>query len=888
VSAHVRPDLAKTYDPASVERRLYAAWEASGVFGAEPDPARPPFVISMPPPNITGRLHAGHGSTYTPMDVLTRYHRMLGEDAVWLPGQDHAAIATESVIIRELAKEGQTRESLGREAYLDRVWQWREQYGGIMNGQLRLLGFGPDWSRERFTMDDGLSKAVARAFVQLYRDGLIYRGTRLVNWDPQARSTLSDAEIENEERDGFLWHIRYPAADGSFSIEIATTRPETMLGDVAVAVHPEDERYRAYVGKLLSVPLAGRSIPVIADASVEREFGTGAVKVTPAHDPADYELGERHALPMPTVIDYDGRICAPVFRTKERPELIAAEACVGERIAAYVGLDRFEARKRIVSDLESAGALARVEPRRVPVPISERSGAIVEPLLSLQWFCRMRPLAQPALAAYHDGRITFAPARAGKTYEQWLVNIKDWCVSRQIWWGHRLPVWYGPDGHPIVAETEAEARQLARAHYGHEKELVRDGDTLDTWFSSGLWPFSILGWPAQTEELRAWYPNSVMITAREIIFLWVARMAMLGLHFMGDVPFRSVFITPLVFDAQGRKMSKSLGNALDPLELIEKYGADATRFSFLKQMRLESQELRFDEGVTEESRRFCNKMWQALRFIWSLEEGLPSSGVLPTHDRLTLADRWILTRLRETVERVTSALDHYEMGVAADALYEFIWFQFCDWYLESAKDDGAKDTRGAVLSYVFNAAMRLLHPMMPFVTEEIWQQLPHDGATIVTASWPDAAELPSFPEDALAFERLIAVVTKARDLRSELGLTPREKLSVAVPASLDAELQALLALHANAQVEQSVSEDRLADPLGAVVFKADTAVLRERYRRDLARLTGEVERLEQKLSNEGFVSRAKPDVVDGERRKLDGYRNELLAVRLALEGLTNQ
>ncbi len=885
MSAHVRPDLAKTYDPASVEQRLYAAWEASGVFHAEPDPARPPFVISMPPPNITGRLHAGHGSTYTPMDVLTRYHRMLGEDAVWLPGQDHAAIATESVMIRELAKEGQTRESLGREAYLQRVWQWREQYGGIMNGQLRLLGFGPDWARERFTMDEGLSKAVARAFVQLHRDGLMYRGTRLVNWDPEARSTLSDAEIENEERDGFLWHIRYPAADGSFAIEIATTRPETMLGDVAVAVHPDDERYAAFVGKQLEVPLAGRHIPVIADAAVEREFGTGAVKVTPAHDQTDYEMGERHALPMPTVIDFDGRICAPVFRTKEAPDLIEREARVAERIAPYVGLDRFEARKRIVADLEASGALVGVEPRRVPVPISERSGAIVEPLLSLQWFCRMQPLAQPALAAYHNGRIAFVPARAGKTYEQWLVNIKDWCVSRQVWWGHRLPVWYGPDDHAFVAETEAEAKRLANEHYGAEEALRRDDDTLDTWFSSGLWPFSILGWPDQTPELRAWYPNSVMITAREIIFLWVARMAMLGLHFVGDVPFRSVFITPLVFDAQGRKMSKSLGNALDPLELIEKYGADATRFSFLKQMRLESQELRFDEGVTEEARRFCNKMWQALRFMWSLDEGLPDSGSLPAQSRLTLADRWILTRLRETVERVSLALNRYEMGVAADAIYEFVWFKFCDWYLESCKDEGAKETRAAVLSYTFNTSMRLLHPMMPFVSEEIWQQLPHDGATIVTASWPDEAELPSFPEDALAFDRLIGVVTKARDLRSELGLSPREKLSVAVPSSLSAELQSLLALHANAVVREVASERDAPDPLGAIVFEADANVLRERYGREISRLEVEVGRLEGKLSNEGFVSKAKPDVVDGERQKLEAYRNELLAARQALERL---
>ncbi|HMD03370.1 MAG TPA: valine--tRNA ligase, partial [Candidatus Baltobacteraceae bacterium] len=489
-------ELSKSYDPASVEPRRYAEWLASGVFHEEPDPARPPFVISMPPPNITGRLHLGHASTYTPQDALTRYHRMLGENADWIPGQDHAAIATEAVLVRELAKEGTTREALGREAYLERAWAWRDEYGHAIDDQFRLMGFGPDWARERFTLDPGLSAAVVKVFVQLYRQGLIYRGKRLINWDPGSQSTLSDAEIENEERDGFLWYVRYPAEDGSFAIEVATTRPETMLGDTAVAVHPHDERYAGLVGKRVLLPLTGRTIPIIADAAVERDFGTGAVKVTPAHDPLDNEIGERHALAMPSVIGFDAKI------TAEAP-------------APYVGLDRFAAREAVVRDLAAQGLLVRSEPRRHTVPISSRGGAVVEPLLMLQWFCKMESLAKPALEAYRDGRIRFVPERFGRTYEQWLSNIRDWNISRQIWWGHRLPVWYTPADDPIVAETEEEAYRIAREQFG-TSDLRRDPDTLDTWFSSALWPFSILGWPTPTPELAAWYPNQVMITSREI------------------------------------------------------------------------------------------------------------------------------------------------------------------------------------------------------------------------------------------------------------------------------------------------------------------------------------------------------------------------------------
>jgi valyl-tRNA synthetase len=859
----VQSELSKTYDPAAIERARYAVWEQSGVFHEDPDPARPPFIISMPPPNITGRAHLGHGSTYTPMDILTRYHRMLGENANWIPGQDHAAIATETVMVRELAKEGLTRDGLGREEYLRRVWAWREEYGGIINDQFRLLGFGPDWQRERFTMDEGLSAAVIKVFVELYREGLIYRGTRLVNWDPVSQSTLSDAEVDDEERAGFLWHVRYLAEDGTFSIEVATTRPETMLGDTAVAVHPDDERYRDLVGKAVVLPLVGRRIPIVADAAVEREFGTGAVKVTPAHDPTDNEIGERHSLRMPSVIGFDGRM------TDECPE-------------PYRGLDRFVAREAIVRDLAAIGALVKTEPHTLRVPISSRSGAVVEPLLSLQWFCTMETLAQPALEAYHDGRVRFVPERFGRTYEQWLVNIKDWCISRQVWWGHQLPVWYTPDDEPIVAETEAEARELARERFG-EIELRRDPDTLDTWFSSGLWPFSILGWPEKTPELETWYPNQVMITSRDIIFLWVARMVMLGMKFAGGIPFRDVFVTPLVFDLHGRKMSKSLGNSIDPLDLIERYGADATRLGIVRQMRLESQELRFDERFCQKSRDFNTKMWNALRYVRSLPEGLPPAATLPPAGRLSLADRWILTKLRALVERVTDGLDRYDLGPTADALLEFVWFEFCDWYLEATKIPSP--SRAAVLSYVMNVAMRLLHPFCPFVTEEIWLALPHDGATIVTASWPDPSEIPSDPQAAARYERLKGVVSNVRDMRAQLGFAPSEKLTVEVPATLEGDARALLGQHANATIVERPGLAQNGEPLAAVTVRAPSELLRARYVKEAARLDGEVERLVKKLANEGFVSKASPDVVAKEREKLAGYEQERERVRALLAGL---
>ncbi|GAC1309356.1 MAG: valine--tRNA ligase [Vulcanimicrobiaceae bacterium] len=869
-------ELSKTYEPTAVEARRYAAWMAAGVFHEEPDLARPPYVISMPPPNITGRAHLGHGSTYTPMDILTRYHRMLGENATWIPGQDHAAIATEAVLVRELAKENLTRDGLGREAFLARAWAWREKYGDELYESFRALGFGPDWARDRFTMDPTLSAAVTKVFVALYNEGLIYRGTRLVNWDPQARSTLSDAEVESDERDTFLWHLRYRAQDGGDGLVIATTRPETFLGDVAVAVHPDDARYRDVVGRNVVLPIVERAIPVIADAAVDPAFGTGAVKVTPAHDATDYEIGARHGLPMPSIIDFDGTICVPTWRdAATMPSDDATRAtwsAAREKMTPYVGLDRFVAREALVTDLRACGALVEEEPYRTKVPISSRSGAVIEPLLSLQWFCRMEPLAKPALDAFRAGEIRFIPERFGRTYESWLENIRDWNVSRQVWWGHRLPVWYAGDD-AIVAETEDEALVAARARYGESVVLRRDPDTLDTWFSSGLWPFSILGWPERTPELEHWYPNATLVTGREIIFLWVARMVMLGLHFVGRVPFRDVFIAPLVFDDRGRKMSKSLGNVIDPMDLVATYGADATRLGVVLQMRLESQELRFDERFVVKARDFNNKMWNALRYIRSLPEGLTPAGNLPPRDELSLADKWMLAGLRATIVRVSKAFDEYEFGVAADTLLDFIWYRFCDWYIEATKV--ATATRARVLSYGLNVLVRLLHPIAPFVTEEIWQALPHDGKTIVTAMWPDPDDIVVDEAAAARFETLRDVVTRVRDLRSELALAPREKITIDVPQALDADARALLASIAHATlVDAGAPIATAGEPLLAATPRAPVELMRARYRKEIARLDGEIERSQKKLANEKFVAKASPDVVAGEREKQRAYESE--------------
>ena len=867
--------LPKTYDPKAVEPRLYDFWERSGFFHEDPDPARPPFIIAMPPPNVTGRAHLGHGSTFTPQDALTRYHRMLGDNADWLPGTDHAAIATEAVLVRELASQGISRESLGRERFVERAWEWSREYGGTINAQFRALGFGPDWQRERFTMDEGLSAAVRKVFVALYREGLVYRGKRLINWDPKAKTTVSDAEVDHVERDSYLWHVRYLLIDdvtgmsiANQGIEIATTRPETMLGDVAIAVHPDDERYAKLVGRSVMLPLIGRAIRIVADEAVDPSFGTGAVKVTPAHDATDYEIGLRHNLPMPSVMDEEARITG-------------SEIAVGP----YAGLDRYEARKRIVEDLRARGNLVKEEPYRHAVAVSERSGEVIEPMLSLQWFVTMKPLAEPALAAYREGRLRFVPERYGRTYETWLENIRDWNVSRQVWWGHQLPVWYTPKGEVVVAESEDEAFAIARERYA-ATELTRDPDTLDTWFSSGLWPFSVLGWPEQTPELAHWYPGQVLVTGWEIIFLWVARMVMLGIHFMGEVPFATVFIAPLVFDAQGRKMSKSLGNAIDPMTLVDRYGADAFRMGILRQMRLEGQEIRFQESRCEEARNFNNKIWNATRYMLSLPQGLPRAMTLPKEEQLTTADRWILTRLHDTIVATSERFDAFDFGNAADTLWRFIWYEFCDWYVEATKVEQNHATRAAVLSFVWNNAMRLLHPIAPFITEEVWLALPHDGVTIMTATWPDRYEVPVDRDAAAHFETQMAATEQIRRLKAELKLPLESKPVTRVPADLGDAALAAISAYAPSAAGAAISVDTtLRGGIAAIVVEAPAMLLLERYRKDAVRLRGEVERGTRKLANEAFVAKAAPGVVAKEREKLEGYRNELARVEAALSAM---
>lgn len=867
--------IADKYDPAALEARWYAIWEAEGVFHAEPDPAKPPFVIPMPPPNITGRAHMGHGSTYTVMDVLTRYHRMRGYNAVWLPGQDHAAIATQNVIEKELAREGLTRYDLGPEKFRERAERWRETYGHIIYEQFRALGFGPDWQRDRYTMDAGLSRAVTKVFIDLYRKGLIYRGLRLVNWCPHCQSTLSDSEVEREDAQGVLYFIRYKGEDGSDGIVVATTRPETIFADAAVAVHPDDARYAGLVGKNVMRPLSPARIPVIADAAVETDFGTGALKITPGHDQTDAEIGERHQLPAVSVIGFDAKMTDAV-----EPQ--------------FVGLDRFAARELAVTTLRERGLLVREEPHIIAVGTCYRCDTVVEPLLSLQWFVKMKTLAEPALNASHNGDVRFVPARYARIYEGWLERIRDWCISRQIWLGHRLPVWYCPDDHVNVAE----AKPATCATCG-KPTLTQSDDTLDTWFSSALWPFSIMGWPEDTEELRVWYPTQLLITAREIIFLWVARMVMMGLHFIGRVPFGEVFFPPLIMDEQGRKMSKSLGNSLDPMELVERFGADATRFGIVGQMHA-GQDVRFSVDRCEDARKFGNKIWQATRFaLITFPELGEERGI--EEASLDLADRWILDALAQAVARVEKAGAEYDFSEWAQTAYTFIKNQLCDIYIEIAKDRAS--SRAGVLARTLGAAMQLLHPVMPFLTEELWQHLPHEGNRIEAAGWPASAGM----LDLVAREEMSTLLEfgeTVRKLRAMPQLPYRELRDVTVVGA-DAPLLALLRreativrtvaraehVHAPDGKPQASLSMRMGDvevllPVDASFVERERALLRK----EMDKTQTEVETLERKLGSSGFREKAPPAVVEKEEARLAQLRATLVksSERLTSLGATIQ
>ena len=898
-------NLSTVYEPQNVEEKWYQLWEKEGYFiaGANEELLKKKatgeaetFSIVMPPPNVTGFLHLGHALDNTLQDILTRWRRMQGYHTLWLPGTDHAGIATQAKVEEQLAKEGLSKCDLGREKFLDRAWAWKRQYGGRITQQLRKLGTSCDWSRERFTMDEGCSEAVRDVFVSLYEKGLIYQGNYIINWCPKCQTTISDIEVEHEIHAAKIWHLRYPVIDeagentGEY-IVVATTRPETMLGDTAVAVHPEDERYKALVGKKLRLPLMGRIIPIVADDYVDREFGSGAVKITPAHDPNDFELGLRHNLEQITVIDRKG--------------------FMNELAGRYEGLERLEARERVVTDLEAQGFLVKIEDYEHSVGQCYRCNTVIEPLISKQWFVKMKPLAEPAIQAVLDGRIKFVPERFTKIYLNWLENIRDWCISRQLWWGHRIPVWYCQDCDEVICRKE----EPAKCPRCGSAKLEQDTDVLDTWFSSGLWPFSTQGWPEETDTLRCYYPTSVLVTGRDIIFFWVARMIFMGLEFMPDVPFREVFIHGLVLDAQGRKMSKSLGNGIDPIEVIEQYGADTLRFMLITG-NTPGNDLRFQTERLEATRNFANKIWNASRFALmnladyeETPEGAAGNGA--GKDAYTLADRWIRSRFNRTAEEVTRNLERYDLGEAARVIYEFIWNEFCDWYIEIVKPRlygkefaESRRTAQAVLANTLRGTMELLHPFMPFITEEIWQHLPHQGKTVMLAPWPQADEA-LLDEEAEAEMTVVMEAVKAlRNLRSEMNVAPGKKAEAVLLAQNEAALAALrhgedylrnLAGLSQLTIQLSTPE-KPEQAVTAVVsgvevylsLKGLVDIEKElaRLEKEKGNLDKEIARLEGKLQNQGFLAKAPAEVIAKEKEKLADYRTkkEALLERIASLG----
>ncbi len=920
-------DLPTRYEPGKVEDRWYAHWLAEGHFGSRPDPRRRPYTIVIPPPNITGALHMGHALNNTLQDILIRWKRMQGYAALWVPGTDHAGIATQSVVEKEIQRqEGKNRHQIGREALLQRIRGWKEQYGERILLQLRKLGSSCDWSRTRYTMDEGLSLAVRTVFVRLFKEGLIYRGRYLVNWCPRCRTALSDEEVEMVEERGHLWHIRYPVKGApEQSVTVATTRPETMLGDTAVAVHPDDERYRALVGKSLVLPLMDREIPVIADAAVDRAFGTGAVKVTPAHDRQDFEIGERHGLPKINILNEDGTI--------------------NQNGGRFAGLDRFRAREEVVEALRTQGLLAKVEEHVHPVGRCYRTDDVIEPYLSLQWFVQMKPLAKLAIEATRSGRVRFHPERWTDFYLQWLENVRDWCVSRQIWWGHQIPIWYAPDGTPIAAVDEEEAREEARERFGEAAAdaLRRDEDVLDTWFSSGLWPFSTLGWPEETEDLKYYYPTSTLVTDRGIIFFWVARMVMMGEKVMGKEPFSHVYIHGTILDRQGRKMSKSLKNGIDPLALIEggrdentgsvyerPYGADAVRFS-LATLSTEGQDLKLWPERFEDGLRFANKLWNAGRFALTQLKGATEASspagdgldLSPGSGALEFEDRWILSRLAAAIEETTDALEAFRYCEAAQRIRDFVWNEFCDWYIELVKfrlkgsaGEGAHVSR-RVLAHVFDATLRLLHPVCPFITEELWHLLAETGArrdlgasfpappseSVIVASWPSADAARRQPEDERDFELVRQVIQRVRKIRQDRNLSA-SKTPTALVISTDHEVARRLRPHEGlvknlAPLESLEVGAGLSRPPGAAVevapgmevvvaLAAADPEKEKKVREDQAKRRAEIAayigREEQKLRNPHFVSKAPKEVVDATRKRLDDARLQLEAIDRLLGG----
>ena len=856
-------DMEKTYDPHAIEEQLYHQWESEGAFTAHADQTKKPFTIMMPPPNITGQLHMGHAIDCVLQDVPTRYHRMKGDATLWLPGTDHASIATEVKIVEQLATEGLTKDDLGREGFLERAWEWKEEYGGRITAQLRRLGASCDWSRERFTMDEGCSHAVREVFVRLYEKGLIYQGNKIINWCPVCLTALSDAEVEFEEQDSHLWHIRYDSKDGQHSVVVATTRPETMLGDTGVAVNPEDERYKDLVGQNLILPLMNREIPVVADDYVDTAFGTGAVKMTPAHDPNDFEVGQRHHLEVLRVMNDDGTM--------------------NENAGEYQGLTREEARKAVVKDLEKTGHLVKIEDYKHSVGTCYRCHTVIEPLLSKQWFVDMKPLAKPAIEAVRNGETKFLPERFSKIYYNWMENIRDWCISRQLWWGHRIPAWYCDNcGETIVSREDPAA--CPKCGHNH---LRQDEDVLDTWFSSALWPFSTLGWPEQTEDLAYFYPTNMLVTGYDIIFFWVARMIFSGIEQMGQVPFDTVLIHGLVRDEKGRKMSKSLGNGIDPLEVIEQYGADALRFSLVQGIS-PGNDTRYLPEKVEAARNFANKIWNASRFVLMNVETFETL----EGKELALPDRWILTKYEQAVQEITQHIEEADFGLAAQGIYDFAWSEFCDWYIELAKgrllgeDEEQKKTVRAVLLHVLEGILKLLHPFMPFLTESIYQNLPQKQGFLMLADWPEHQAKYLFTKQADQMEGIMEAIRSIRNLRSEMNVPAGKKARVMlVPASgwkdvLEASALYFQRLASASSVEVIENQSAISEKTAAAICKAAEILIPlgdlVEFDKELARLTKEKEALAKEikrsqgmLKNEGFVSKAPAQLIEKEKEKLN-------------------
>ncbi|MDY3941047.1 MAG: valine--tRNA ligase [Eubacteriales bacterium] len=872
----MRKELPKTYDPASFEDRIYGEWCQHDLFKPDPDPKKPSYSIVIPPPNITGQLHMGHALDNTLQDILTRYKRMKGFSTLWLPGTDHASIATEAKIVEAMRKEGLTKEDLGREKFLERAWKWKEQYGGRIISQLKKMGSSCDWSRERFTLDEGCSEAVRKVFKQLYDEGLIYRGERIINWCPHCKTSISNAEVDYTEQDSHFWHIRYPLVGGGGFVEVATTRPETLLGDTAVAVNPNDERYKHLIGKYVTLPLVGRRIPIVADEHAKLDKGTGCVKITPAHDPNDFEVGRRCHLPMEVVLTPDAKI------TDNYPK--------------YAGMDRYEARKAIVNDLRDGGFLCEIEDLKHEVGTCYRCGTTIEPMVSLQWFVRMEPLAGPAIDAVRNGDIRFVPERFDKNYFHWMENTQDWCISRQLWWGHRIPAYYCDDcGETTVSVEPVDTCPHCGGH------MTEDPDTLDTWFSSALWPFSTMGWPHDTADLARYYPTNTLVTGYDIITFWVSRMIFSGLKYTGKAPFDTVLIHGLVRDAQGRKMSKSLGNGIDPLEIIDKYGADALRFA-LATGNSPGNDMRFSDEKIEAARNFANKLWNAARFVMM---NLTIDEIhTPTPDTLSDADQWILTKFEETVQSVTTNIERYEVGIALSCLYDFVWDVYCDWYIELAKSavsgDDAERSKTAqnVLAYVLRETLKLLHPFMPFITEEIYQGLPGEDGYIMVKPFPEYDEGLTFPEAAAGMEKVIEAIRAIRTRRAEMGVVPSRKAHCTIVAkdpaafahaeayfSRLASASSVTVVPAGTEVEsenavQIVTADAVVYiPLADMI---DFAAEKKRLEGELANVEKEIARAEGKLANESFVARAPQNVVDAEKAKLAKNIEKKAGVEAAL------